>query len=161
MGGDEQLKVLVVDCDAVAVRSLSATLRREGCHPLEATSFEEARRLWAAERPPMVIADLRLGQFNGIQLLLRARTDRPDVTVLITSPIPDRVLEADTRRFGGTFLVKPLQHEFVVRVLKSLRPAALATWQPSERRSGERRRDQIPSFTPNRRIADRRRPIAS
>ena len=102
------LKVLVVDSDPKNVQALGAALRERGCEPLDATSFEAAKRLWIAEKPPVLIADVRLGQFNGLQLLLRAKADRPDVTALITCAIADKVLEAETKRFGGMFLVKRL-----------------------------------------------------
>jgi len=104
----EPTKVLVVDADSQNVRALVAAFRSRGREPLEATSFEAAKRLWIAEQPPMLIADIRLGQFNGLPLLLRAKGDRPDVVAAITCATPDAVLQADTRRFGGRFFVKPM-----------------------------------------------------
>ena len=156
-------KILIVDTDPRTVRELGAALRGEGWEALEATSYEEARRLWTSERPPMLIADIRLGQFNGLQLLLRARADRPDVTGVITSAIPDKVLEADTRRFGGTFVVKPLAREQIITLLQSLRPTAIAgrPASDSERRLAERRQLIIPGFAPDRRLTDRRRPLGT
>ena len=149
------LKVLVVDTDVKNVRELGVALRQRGWEPLEATSFEQGKRLWVAEQPSMLIADVRLGQFNGLQLLLRARADRPDVVAVITCSFPDKVLEAETKRFGGTFLVKPLAPEQVITVLGS--PRAVTTHPTPERRSGDRRQAVMPGFAPDRRMADRRR----
>jgi DNA-binding response OmpR family regulator len=154
---DKPIKVLVVDSDLKSVYELGNALRTRGCEPLEATSFEAGKALWIAEKPPLLIADIRLGQFNGLQLLLRARADRPDVAAIITCAFPDKVLETETHRFGGTFLVKPVQPEKVLAVLLgSDQPERL---QPlGERRRGERRRDASEDFLPDRRSDDRRRP---
>jgi DNA-binding NtrC family response regulator len=163
----EAVKVLIVDVDPQCVRALAVAIRRLGGEPLEATSFEGARRLWIAERPPMLIADVRLGQFNGLQLLLRAKADRPDLVAVITCAIEDKVLEAETRRFGGTFFVKPVTPEEICATLLRLLPNAFflaghphsATVEPiPDRRIGERRQLINPQHLPQRRSAERRKP---
>jgi DNA-binding response OmpR family regulator len=163
----EPMKVLVVDADPQCVRALGAAIRGLGGEPLEATSFEEAKRLWIAELPPMLIADVRLGQFNGLQLLLRAKADRPDLVAVITCAIDDKVLEAETRRFGGTFFVKPVTPDEICATLLSSLPNAFflagdqhsAALEPiPDRRIGERRQLITPEQLPQRRNADRRKP---
>jgi len=156
-------RVLIVDSDAQSARQLVAELRRWGCDPIEATSFEEGKRLWTAEKPPMLIVDVCLGQFNGLQLLLRARSDRPDVRAIITCGFPDKVLEAETTRFGGTFLVKPLSPAQVMAILGPPQPAPQEVIPVpfAERRVADRRQLKIPDFVPDRRVGDRRRPIPS
>ena len=163
----EPMKVLVVDADPQCVRALGAAIRRLGGEPLEATSFAEAKRLWIAEHPPMLIADVRLGQFNGLQLLLRAKADRPDLVAVITCAIDDKVLEAETSRFGGTFFVKPVTPDEICATLLRLLPNAFflagdplsATVEPiPDRRIAERRQLINPEQLPERRNADRRRP---
>jgi two-component system response regulator RegA len=158
-GPRHTVKILIVDTDPKTLRDLGAALRREGCEPLEAPSFEEARRLWSTERPAVLIADVRLGQFNGLQLLLRARADRPDVTGVIMSAIPDKVLEADTRRFGGTFLAKPVAPDQLMKLLQAVRTSAdgAQTLSDDERRTADRRRLPVSDFMPDRRLADRRK----
>jgi len=154
-GGKTPLKALIVDADAKIVREMGAAIRALGGEPLEATTFEAARQLWIAEKPPVLIADIRLGQFNGLQLLLRAKADRPDVVAGITSARADRVLEVDTQRFGGTFLVKPLEPAQVLKIL--LGQGSDTTLERfEERRQGDRRGDAPINFMPDRRLADRR-----
>src|SRR5262245_57860466 len=118
---DRPPRVLVVDSDAQSVRQLVSELRRLGCEPLEATPFEDGKKLWRDQHPPMMIVDVCLGQFNGLQLLLRARAERPDVKAIVTCAFPDKVLEAETARFGGTFLVKPLTTTQVMTVLGQIK----------------------------------------
>ena len=108
---------LVVDTDTGSVRALASLLRGRGYSVLEATSFLDGRRLWDAEHPEVLVADIRLGAFNGLQLLIRAREDRPDLVAVITSPVPDTVLADEARRFGGTFFVKPVQPERMLEAI--------------------------------------------
>jgi two-component system response regulator RegA len=153
----EANKVLVVDSDPKRVAEISAGLRERGYVPLDATTFEAAKRLWIAERPAMLIADVRLGQFNGLQLLLRAHADRPDLIAVITCAFEDKVLEAETQRFGGIFLVKPVGAEEVIATLLRSRPESRPMPALVDRRHGERRETISPDFDPERRAADRRR----
>jgi two-component system, NtrC family, response regulator AtoC len=152
-------KVLVVDADPRNVQEIGAALRSGGYQPLEATSFEAAKHLWVTEQPPILIADVRLGQFNGLQLLLRARADRPDVLGVITCAFPDKVLEEETRRFGGLFVVKSVPFESMVATvlgLLSKEPRSQRTVF-EERRARARRQTLLSNFSPERRLTERRR----
>jgi DNA-binding response OmpR family regulator len=148
------VKVLVVDADAASRQQLNAKLREAGFDTLDAATYEEGRRLWISERPSVLIADIRLGQFNGLQLLLHARAAQPGITALITCSFPDRVLEMETARFGGTFFVKPLDIEKVLAAIREHRRPASS--QIVERRVADRRQIVVPGFGPDRRMADRR-----
>jgi DNA-binding NtrC family response regulator len=156
-GAQTPLRALIVDTDPRFVHDVAVAVRALGGEPLEATTFEAARQLWIAEKPPLLIADIRLGPFNGLQLLLRAKADRPDVVAGITSSVADSVLEVDTQRFGGTFLVKPIEPAQVLRILLG-EPGELRLERFDERRQGDRRRDVPADIVPERRLADRRRP---
>jgi DNA-binding response OmpR family regulator len=155
-GARDKPKILLVDADPLPRLQLAAALRREGCVVAEATTFDEAKRLWSSERPAVLIADVRLGQFNGLQLLLRAKAEREDVKAIITSAVADGVLEAETRRFGGVFRIKPVASAEVIEVLRSWTEAPRA---PFDRRMADRRQLIIPRFAPDRRSTERRRPI--
>ena len=154
------MSVLVVDSDLRSVHTLASALRHEGFAVHEATSFAEGKRLWASKTPDVLVVDIRLGQFNGLQLLMRARTDRPDLVAIITCPFADVVLEAETQRFGGTFLTKPVEPWQIVQAVKNATTSNGADAPPTavERRHGERRQVICPDYTPDRRVLqDRRR----
>jgi DNA-binding response OmpR family regulator len=160
--------VLVVDADLRSVHTLATALRHEGFAVHEAASFAEGKRLWATKTPDVLVVDIRLGQFNGLQLLMRARSDRPDLVAIITCPFADVVLEAETRRFGGTFLIKPVEPWQIVQAVKNatmkakpLETPLMSTDPHVDRRRVERRQLHTPNFTPERRVADRRVVTAS
>ena len=148
--------VLIVDTNAATVEDVATTVRSEGYSVLKALTFEDGRRLWRSMHPDVLIVDIRLGQYNGLQLLMRARCDKPDLTGVVTSPVPDSVLEAEAIRFGGTFLIKPVSPRQLLEAIRSnagTRPSAVP---PLERRRGDRRKVVTPDFIPERRMGQRR-----
>jgi DNA-binding response OmpR family regulator len=156
-----QRTALVVDSDFGSVHSLAQALRKEGLDVFEATSFQEGKFLWSTQTPDVLIVDIRLGQFNGLQLLMRARSDRPDIQAIITSPFADPVLEAETRRFGGMFLIKPVDPSEVVEVVRAIDssgpvPTPVTPPYLLERRRTDRRVASVSNFYPDRRVTDRR-----
>ncbi len=98
--------VLLVDDEPEVVHTLRAVLESAGFRTLAATSFEDGKRLLADTPPPdVLVTDVRLGMFNGLQLaVLRP----PTTAVIVISGFPDRTLEAETRRLGGVYLLKPV-----------------------------------------------------
>lgn len=152
--------VLVVETDLRVLHASAQALREAGYLVFEASSFEDGKRLWREITPSVLVVDIRLGEFNGLQLLMRARSGRPDLKGIITSPFADHVLEAEAQRFGGTFLIKPIAPwQIVEAVGRAARPKLVsAPASPPlflERRRADRRQVTIPVW-PDRRVADRR-----
>lgn len=99
--------ILVVDHDPEQLAATEDVLRRRGYRVKEATTFQDARRLLALEPPDLLIADVRLGAFNGLHLLVTSRPNRP-MAAIITCVAADPVLEAEAKRHGAVYLVKPI-----------------------------------------------------
>jgi DNA-binding response OmpR family regulator len=160
-GGPRPRTALVVDSDFGSVRTMAHTLREGGLDVFEATSFQEGKFLWSTQSPDVLVVDIRLGQFNGLQLLMRARSDRPDIQAIITSSFPDPVLEAETRRFGGVFMIKPVDPRHVLDTVQGNAasgpvPAPVTPPYLLERRREDRRLQAVANFAPDRRVAERR-----
>jgi two-component system response regulator RegA len=162
--GDRQVPtVLLVDSDSRVMQANADALRASGFAVLEAVTFEDGKRVWNSVRPDVLVVDVRLGQYNGLQLLMRARADRPDLHAIITCPFADTVLEAETQRFGGTFLIKPLEPWQIVdavrRVPQRWGPVPVPVTPPHlmDRRRLDRRQQQAPFFHEDRRLSERRR----
>lgn len=69
----------------------------------------EGKELLRMEPPEMLIADVRLGAFNGLQLALRRYVTHPDGASIITSAMADRMLEQEAAAIQAPFLVKPIE----------------------------------------------------
>ena len=87
--------VVVVDGNARDRTSTVTLLEAAGYRVRSARSFDEAKTLLAAECPDLLITDLRLGQYNGLHLVLRTRNTYPEMAALVTSRVADPVLEAE------------------------------------------------------------------
>lgn len=100
--------VVVVDGNGPDRTNTVTLLEAAGYRVRAARSFDEAKTLLAAERPDILITELRLGQYNGLHLVLRTRTDYPEMAALVTSRVSDPVLEAEALRNHAQFVLSPL-----------------------------------------------------
>lgn len=70
-----------------------------------AGSLQEATAALERDRPDLIITDIRLQGYNGLQIL--AMGSRPIPAIVVTG-YPDRSIEADARKMGAEFLLKPI-----------------------------------------------------
>ncbi len=109
--------VLVVGSDATDVDSTERLLRGDGHTVVVATSFEKARAILASNQPDLLITDIQLGAYNGLQLVWQRHFEQPGRPSIVTSSYPDPVLEAEARRLGCPYLVRPFHdHELLTAV---------------------------------------------
>lgn len=97
-------RVLVVDTDARTLAGVVDRLNEVAYDAVGAATFDEARRHLQDTPPDLLITAVRLGPFNGLQLVLRARLDYPDTPVIVTHPRPDAALQAEAACFGATWI---------------------------------------------------------
>jgi DNA-binding response OmpR family regulator len=116
-------KVLIVDDDAATRSGLAALLKKARYHVIVAGSFAEARFALSESAPDLLISDIRLGEFNGLQLV--ATTTRAIPAIIVTG-YPDTVLEAEARRLGAEFLIKPIVPSALLALVKRKLEAAAA-----------------------------------
>jgi DNA-binding response OmpR family regulator len=100
--------ILVAEDDAATLAGLATYLHEAGYSVVPAANFADARRLLAFTRPDVVIADVRLGEYNGLQLVVHARSLDPPPVSIVTSGFSDPVIEAEARQMDATFLLKPV-----------------------------------------------------
>jgi DNA-binding response OmpR family regulator len=111
--------VLLVNADGEVLQRTERDLARAGFQVAVASTFDEGRRLLATIEPDLLIADVRLGAFNGLHLALRSRVDRPARPVIITYSSPDAVFEREASRCGARFIVAPADNPDLVSEAQS------------------------------------------
>lgn len=108
-------KILVVDDDDGMRRFLFTILTRAGYDVVTAESVQGGSRTLEEARPDLLITDVRLGDFNGLQLLAM----RPlSIPMIVVTGFPDPVLEAEARQFGAEFLLKPIEPARLLTLVK-------------------------------------------
>jgi DNA-binding response OmpR family regulator len=90
-------------------------LESAGYRTLVATTFQQGKRALATEAPDLLIADQRLGAFNGLQLLITSPTRIP--TIIVTG-FPDSVLARDARNLGAAYLTKPFSSSALLTLIR-------------------------------------------
>ena len=123
--------VVVVDGNARDRTSTVTLLEAAGYRVRSARSFDEAKTLLAAECPDLLITDLRLGQYNGLHLVLRTRKiPIPEMAALVTSRVADPVLEAEALRQHAQFVLSPLTETQLLEAVASSLDSAVSSRHP-------------------------------
>ncbi len=126
--------VLVVDDDPDLLRLLSLRLRATGYRVTAVDSAESALSRVAAERPDLVLSDVRLPGRDGLALFDELRERHPSLPVILLTAhgtIPDAVAATARGVFG--YLTKPFDSQALLEKIRqalSLSPAAPA-WSAS------------------------------
>jgi FixJ family two-component response regulator len=97
-------KILIVDDHDATRRGLQEFLANAGYVVLSASTFDEGKRLLNEQTPDLLIADVRLGDFNGLQLVAGG----PALPSIMVTGFPDPVIEAEALRLGAHYLTKPV-----------------------------------------------------
>ncbi|GGN71783.1 response regulator [Nocardia sp. NPDC055029] len=125
---ENPVSVLVVDDQELVRGGLRRILRRrDGFTVSECADGDEVVAAVAADRPDVVLMDLRMKRVGGIDAtrLLRARPDAPPVLVLTTFD-DDQLLSGALRAGAAGFLLKDSPAEDLIRAVRTV--AAGGAW---------------------------------
>jgi DNA-binding response OmpR family regulator len=113
--------VLIVDDDQAVREGLAAILEGAGYSVLVADTFERGRDVLRTTEPDLLIVDVRLGDFNGLQLLA---TSVSPLRAIVLTGYADSALERDARQMGAEYLVKPVTRAQLLDLVASRLHAA-------------------------------------
>ena len=100
--------VLVVDSISSTRAATVGALSRAGYVCTSASSFADARARLADTVPDLLITAVRLGAFNGLELVLRRFLSDPLRRAIVTDTVLDPVLAREARRAGTVYVVTPV-----------------------------------------------------
>jgi DNA-binding response OmpR family regulator len=101
--------LLIVDPDTGSQRATSEALKAGRYRTLTAGGFGRAIQLLESSRPDLLITVVRLGQFNGVHLVVLGRSRDPRMAALVLDERRDPVLEREALNAGATaYLCKPV-----------------------------------------------------
>jgi DNA-binding response OmpR family regulator len=98
-------RILIVDDDPAIRDMFVRLLTHQGYDPVVATDVPAAMHVLTAKRPDLLITDVRLDLYNGMHLVAMAPTRIP---AIVLTGFADPGIEADVRRLGAEYLVKPV-----------------------------------------------------
>jgi two-component system, NarL family, invasion response regulator UvrY len=112
------LRVLVVDDHPAFRRALTSALRMVKGIAGEAGGGREATDRARKDEPDLVLMDLSMPDFDGIEAMRRIHQDRPELPVVILTAHADPGVEKEAREAGASgFLAKGTALEDIVLVL--------------------------------------------
>jgi DNA-binding response OmpR family regulator len=156
---------LVVEPSLKDLLMLVPLLHSLGLQITVAESFQEAKH--AMRVPPLLlIAEVRLGEFNGLHLVLRGRASRPAMAAIVTSETDDPVIRTEAEAMTATFVPKPTTpEEWRAAIARTLLRDQNRPFEPIrppfERRVGQRRVQSATDIATERRQSSRRVELGS
>lgn len=111
-------RILVVDDDAPLLDAIERAFTEAGEQISVRASFEDARQLLKRQSFDVLITDVRLGAFNGLQLAVLARDLNPNIQLIVFSGFDDPVLRHDAEELGAVYLVKPVTSSSLIQMIR-------------------------------------------
>jgi two-component system, response regulator PdtaR len=108
-------RLLIVDDDPNYLDSVSELLQSAGYETITAGSFHAGKRALAESNPDLLLLDVRLGEYNGLQFI---STGENHVRAILVTGYDDPVLRADAASFGARFLLKPVDPAVLLGVIE-------------------------------------------
>jgi FixJ family two-component response regulator len=125
--------IILVNADPNVLWRTDALLSEDGHLVAAVSSLGEAKKLLESVTPDVLIADVRLDAYNGLQLAIRSRLDHPNLPVIITNEWPDAAFEGEAKRHGAIFVAAPLDNPDFLKIVR-LAIAQSRRTQPAIRR---------------------------
>ena len=104
-------KILIVDDSPTILSALASMVRAMKFEPVTAESGEQALKLFAAEKPELVLLDVNMPGIDGYETARRIRAAQPDAWVpiiFLSANEYDQNFERAIESGGDDYLVKPV-----------------------------------------------------
>jgi DNA-binding response OmpR family regulator len=114
-------RLLVVDDDENALSGIAELLRAVGHDVTASSSYEDAKSQLTTGTYDLLVTDVRLRSFNGLHLVMKVRSESPDMAVIIMTGYDDAFMQLEAQRYRAEFIHKPVKpSELIELVAKSL-----------------------------------------
>ncbi len=123
-----QKSILIIDDESDMLQLLKRSLEPDiKCRIHTAQSGKKGLELLAREPVDLVLADIKMPEMNGLELLELIKRDYPDLTVVMMTAFGGVETAVEAMRCGAhDFITKPFDHEtLLVRLEKALERSSL------------------------------------
>ena len=112
-------RILVLDDDENALSGIVELLHDADYDVTSAASYDAGKRLLAAGSYDLLITDVRLRGFNGLNLVKQTRADHADMAVIIITGYDEPLLELEASRYHAMFVKKPIRPDEFLSIVSS------------------------------------------
>ena len=107
-------KILVVDDEQAICELLFEFLTMKGYEAITATSGEEALAKVKAERPQVVILDIKMPGMGGLEVLKEVKAFDSNIAVIMATAVMDEDVGQEAMRRGADdYITKPLNLNYL------------------------------------------------
>lgn len=110
-------RILLVDDDPATRAGLAELFLIAGYDCVAVDSYRRAAAAMDAAQPDLLITDIRLADFNGLQLVIHRP---PQMPAIVITGFPDAVLQREAEQRGAIHLVKPVAPRDLMAVIHRL-----------------------------------------
>ena len=119
--------ILIVEDDQSTLCGWVELLRGAGYGVTGVSSYEEGRQELGT-MPDLLITDVRLGAYNGLQLVMRGRMVNPRLQAIVVTGYADQIVRREAVHLLAEHLEKPVDADRLLQVVANAfrRPPAVA-----------------------------------
>ncbi len=115
------MKILVVDDDAIVIKSCTRILELEGYTVSTVSCADEALETLKKESFDLLLVDVKMPKRDGMFLMKEIRKDFPELPVVVMSGYSTAETIADALRSGATqFIAKPFRPDELMKVVRQV-----------------------------------------
>ena len=108
--------ILIVEDDKSTLSGWVELMRAAGYGVIGVSSYEEGRQELET-LPDLLITDVRLGVYNGLQLVMRGRMINPRLQAIVVTGYADPIVRREAVHLQAEHLEKPVDPDRLLQVV--------------------------------------------
>jgi len=113
------MKILVVDDDAIVIKSCRRILEAEGFEVSSVPSADKALEALKSYDFDLLLIDVKMPKHDGMYLMREIKKNWPEIPIIIMSGYPTPETIAEVLRLGATlFIPKPFKPDELVKSVR-------------------------------------------
>ena len=114
------LRILIGDDDPIVLELLERFLKEKGYQVACAKDGEDVLKKFEDYKPHLVLLDLRMPKYDGMEVLRLLKEKEPDIGVIIVSGNVDREVAVKTLEMGAfDYIPKPIDFAYLESSLRT------------------------------------------
>jgi two-component system response regulator HydG len=112
-------KIFIVDDETITLMNLVRVMKKEGYEVVGASSGPTALKILEEQEFDTVLADLKMEEVDGIQILKRCKELYPNTEVIMMTGYATVEAAVDTKKNGAFHCIaKPFELDEIIKVVK-------------------------------------------
>ena len=117
----QQMRILVVDDDAIVIKSCRRILEAEGFEVITVPSAEEALQKIKALDFDLLLMDVKMPKHDGIFLMREINKNWTDIPIIVMSGYPTPETISDVFKLGAVqFIPKPFRPDELLKTIREV-----------------------------------------